>query len=253
MDFGNRTPTSRTTCGDLVLEDLDIVVERVHDDPPAARPDTTDVPGRDGTLLREITYDARTITLECRAFEKTWDGFEVLRDTLVTHLMTRGELKLVLRTHPHEYYLAHLDSITEGDRIGGTGIGYFELQFTANDPVRYGETKSVEVPSGGSVSFKVEGNQPALASIEASAAVRSGGSTVWGVRFDEQDFAHIATGSDSARAISIDGVSRTAKVAGATSMITLDSDWPVLTPGRHVARMDEGAGAATLTWQERSL
>ena len=36
-------------------------------------------------------------------------------------------------------------------------------------------------------------------------------------------------------------------------MITLDSDWPVLSPGPHTVRMDEGTGTATLTWQERSL
>ena len=85
-------PQSRTVCGDLVLEDLGIVVERVHDDPPTARAETQDIPGRSGTLLREITYEPRTITLECRAFEKTWDGFELLRDKLVTHLMTGEEI-----------------------------------------------------------------------------------------------------------------------------------------------------------------
>lgn len=246
-------PQSRTVCGDLVLEDLGIVVERVHDDPPAARAETLDVPGRNGTLLREITYEPRAITLECRAFEKTWMGFELLRDKLVAHLMTGEEMRLTLRTHPGEHYLAHLASITEGDRIGGTGIGYLELAFQANDPCRYGATRSVTVPSGGSVSFRVGGNMPARASVSASAAVRSSGSTVWGVRFDEGDFAHIATGSSSARAVVIDGTTRSAKIAGATAMITLDSNWPRLLPGTHVARMDEGTGEATLTWQERSM
>lgn len=248
-----RTPTSRTICGDLVLEELGIVVERVHDEPPAARAETQDVPGRNGTLLREITYEPREITLECRTFEKTWDGFEKLRDKLVTHLMTGEELKLVLRTHPEEYYLAHLTSMTEGDRIGGTGIGYLELVFQANDPCRYGRSRTTTVPSGGSVTFIVEGNQPAKATVTASAAVRSSGSTVWGVRIDEGDFAHIATGSSSSRAVVINGVTRSATVAGATSMITLDSNWPVLTPGKHTVRMDEGTGAATIAWQERSM
>ena len=253
MDLGTRAPLSKTICGDLVLEDMNIVVERVHDDPPAAKPDTVTVPGRDGEILRGITYESRTITLECRLFEKKWEDFETMRDVLVTYLMTHGEIKLVVRTHPDEYYMAHLNSITEGDRIGGTGIGYLELEFTANSPWRYSEMRSVNIPSGGSASFLVNGNLPAKAKIEATYATRSGGSTVWGVRFDEGDFAHIATGSSSSRAVVIDGITRSASVAGAVAMITLDSDWPVLSPGTHTVRMDEGTGAATLTWQERSL
>lgn len=248
-----RGPQSRTVCGDLVLEDLGIVVERVHDDPPTARAETQDIPGRSGTLLREITYEPRTITLECRAFEKTWDGFELLRDKLVTHLMTGAEVKLILRAHPHEYYMAYLVSISEGDRIGGTGIGYLELEFQASDPFRWGRVRSVTVPSGSSADFIVGGNRPAKAIITASAAVRSAGSLIWGIRFDEGDFAHIATGSSSARAVTIDGVDRYAKIGNATAMITLESDWPILSPGKHTARMDEGTGDATLTWYERSL
>lgn len=246
-------PQSKTICGDIVLEDYGIVVERVHDDPPATRAETMDIPGMDGTMLREITYEPRTITLECRLFEKRWEDFETLRDTLVSKLMTYEEMKLVLRTHPREYYMAYLNSMTEGDRIGGTGIGYLELEFVASDPCRYGEVRTATVPSGGSVEVLVYGNRPATASVSAAAAVRSSGSTVWGIRFDEGDFVHIATGSSSARVVEIDGETRSAKVAGATSMITLDSNWPVLKPGKHTVRMDEGTGAATLTWQERSL
>lgn len=253
MDLGTRAPLSKTVCGDLVLEDMGIVVERVHDEPPAARPDTVDVPGRHGTILREVTYESRTIMLECRAFEKRWEDFETLRDTLVTYLMTGDEMKLIVRTHPDEYYMAYLNTFTEGDRIGGTGIGYFELEFIASSPWRYGDRHSVQIPSGGSATFLVNGNLPAKATVEAAAAVRSSGSTLWGVRFDEGDFAHIATGSSSSRKVVIDGINRSATIAGAVAMITLDSNWPVLLPGRHTVRMDEGTGAATLTWQERSL
>lgn len=246
-------PTSMTVCGDIVLEDFGIVVERVHDEPPVARATTEDIPGRDGTLLREITYEPRNITLECRLFEKKWEDFETLRDVLVTYLMTHEEMRLYLRTHPDEYYVAYLSSMVEGDREGGTGIGYLELSFVASDPCRYGATRTVTVPSGSSATFLVGGNMPATASVTASAAVRSAGSTVWGIRFDEGDFVHIATGSASSHAVEINGEKRTAKVAGATKMITLDSNWPVLSPGTHTARMDEGTGAATLTWQERSM
>lgn len=253
MDLGTRAPRSKTICGDIVLEDMDIVVERVHDDPPAARADTVDVPGRDGTVLREITYEPRNITLECRVFGKRWEDFETIRDSLVTNLMSRGELRLSLRTHPGEYYMAYLASITEGDRVGGTGIGYLELAFVATDPLRYGTVRTAEVPSGGSVTVLVGGNQPAPVSVSSENAVRSSGSLVWGIRADEVDFMHVPTGHQDGVKVTIDAADRSCTVINGTSMITLDSNWLVLAPGRHEVRMDEGTGAATLTWQERSL
>jgi len=246
-------PDSTTICGNIVLEDMDIVVERIHDDLDPVRADTTDVPGRNGTVLQGITFPPRPITLECRAFKNTWAEFDLLKDELVTALSTGDVMQVMTRNHPSEYYLAYFSSLTEGDRMGGVGIGAFELEFIAPDPARYGATRTATLPSSGSVEFTVGGNRPVGVSISAPSAVRSSGSQVWGVRFDENDFLHIATESSSARTVVIDGEKRTATVAGATKMVTLDSDWPKLAPGTHTARRDEGTGVATITWQERSI
>ena len=248
-----RGPASKTIVGDLCLEDMGIVVERVHDDPPAARPETVDVPGRDGTILKAMTYEPRKITLECRAFGRRWADFDRIVDEIAAHAMTHGLVDVSVRSHPGETYRAYLESISPGDRVGGTGIGYFELAFTAPDPYRRGREHKVTVPSGGSVQLRVGGTAPAVVSLYAHSAVRSTGSTVWGVRFDEGEFLHVATGSEYARTVDIDCDSRTVKVGGGTAMLTIDSDWPTLAPGRHTVRMDEGAGVATLTWVERSI
>ena len=246
-------PQSRTLVGDLCLEDMGIVVERVHDDPPEARPNTIDVPGRDGEVLRELTYGPRDITLECRVFAPKWSDFDRVIDEISAALMDGQEHLLSVRTHPGEHYMAYLSSVMQDERIGGTGIGYLELAFVASDPWRYGREGSVTVPSGGAATFLVGGTAPAKVSVRTSYAVRSSGSSVWGVRFDEGDFMHVALPSISSRRVEIDADDRTVKVANATDMITLDASWPKLEPGTHVARMDQGTGAATLTWIERYL
>lgn len=253
MEYNTRGPASRTLLGDVCLEDLGIVVEYVHDDPPAARPETTDVPGMDGTALRAIGYESRSISLECRVFRDRWHEFDRLVDELAASLLNGELIDVTLRTHPGETYRAYVESIESGDRIGGRGIGYLDIHLNAPDPYRYGKVRSVTVPSGGSVTFLVGGTRPTPVSLEASAAVRSSGSTVWGVRFDENEFMHLATGSASARVVKIDSSTRAVTVGNGTAMLTLDSDWAVLSPGRHTARMDEGTGAATLTWRERTI
>ena len=250
-------PQSRTLVGDLCLEDMGIVVERVHDDPPEARPNTIDVPGRDGEVLRELTYGPRDITLECRVFAPKWSDFDRVIDEISAALMDGQEHLLSVRTHPGEHYMAYLSSVMQDERIGGTGIGYLELAFVASDPWRYGREGSVTVPSGGAATFLVGGTAPAKVSVRTSYAVRSSGSSVWGVRFDEGDFMHVATGSSSYRRVVINGETRSVSVAGITSMLTLDSDWVTLAPGRHTVRMDEGTlysgGTCTVRWQERSV
>ena len=249
-----RGPASRTIVGDLCLEDYGIVVERVHDDPPSTRAETVDVPGRDGTVLRAITYDARQITLECRVFDERWQDFERTLDHLAYHGMNHGLLELSVRTHPGEYYSAYLDGISQGDRIGGTGIGYVEMTFVAPDPYRHGDLQTVTVPSNGSTTeFHVGGTAPAQVSVSASSAYRNSSSLVWGLRFDEGEYMHVATGSSSARSVAINCVDRSVVVGNGTAMLTLDSDWPALWPGTHEVRIDEGSGAATLMWRDRSI
>lgn len=245
-------PHSYTRCGDLVLEDMGIVVERVHDDPPATKAETVDVPGRHGTILREVTFEPRAITLECRAFCEKWAQFDALKDRLASELLGR-EVNLTVRTHPDEYYVAYLSEMTEGDRIGGTGIGALELAFVATDPLRYGETKQVTVPSAGTATFRVGGTMTASVALSATAAVRDNSTGLWGVQFDQVDYLYVAPSVGTAVTVAIDCDDRSVKVAGATSMVTITSDWPVLEPGAHSVTMTKGTGAATLTWQERSI
>lgn len=244
-------PDSRTVIGSMCLEDMGIVVERVHDVLPEVRATTTDVPGRRGSMLSDTTLGPRPITLECRGFRDNWQDFEKLKDELSAVLHRGGPFALYLRNHPDEYYIARFVSMDEGDRIGGTGIGYLELHFVADDPLRYGPIKSVSVGTS-DATFYVEGSAPASVQISSTNAVRSSSSQVWGVRFDDQDFVHVGISASSATPVAIDCDERSALVNQATTLVTLDSTWPDLMPGVHTAKIDQGSGTATVTWQERS-
>lgn len=242
---------SRTTFGDTCLEDMGIVVEYVHDDPPAARVETEEAPGMDGVMAYGSTLAEREITLDCRALLERWDDFDRLMEQLALLVGRSGRLET--RRHPGESYEAYLTAIQEGERLGGTGIGSFTMTFMAPDPERTLSTRSVTVQTGMTAQVIVGGTRGTSVSVVSDAAYRSSSSMVWGVRFDEGVFVHVRTGSDDARRVSIDCDTRTVTVNGETAMLTLDSDWPELGPGAHTIRIDQGYGDATVTWTERSI
>ena len=132
------------------------------------------------------------------------------------------------------------------------GAEHASLTFELVDPVAYGREVEFTVPSGGSVTFNVAGTFNAKPRITAS-AVRNASALVWGLLLDDDDFIQVDTGSDSARAISIDCDRRTCIVNDEASLITLDSDWLEFAPGTHTLEMEYGTGAATVKYFERWL
>lgn len=168
--------------------------------------------------------------------------------TLAVWLDVDEPKKLVLPDTPGRYYMAVPSGAVTPIRHYNGEVS--QLTFVITDPIAYGRECSVTVPSGGSVTFNVGGTAATRPRITAS-AVRNASSQVWGIRLDEGDFVHVATGSSSARAVVLDCEDRTLTVQGAAALPTLDSDWLVLEPGEHVLRMDNGSGAATVTYIER--
>lgn len=129
--------------------------------------------------------------------------------------------------------------------------GRLDVTMTCDSAAMYGRQMGVTVPSGGSVTFNVGGNDATRPRIKASAAVRDGSSGVWGVRLDGADVIKVPLASSSSRAIEIDCESRTCKVAGVTALPTLDSDWMELGVGRHTLTNHLGSGQCVVTWDER--
>lgn len=168
---------------------------------------------------------------------------------LASWLRVDGPRRLVLPDRPDRHCLAVPDSSIEltGYIDGETA----RIGFATVSPW-HGTQRTVTVPSGGSATFRVEGTYPATCTLAAASAVRSGSSGVWGVRLDEGDYVRVELTSGS-HAVSIDCADRICKVDGAVDMLTLSSDWLELEPGGHTVRMDQGTGAATLTYVERWL
>lgn len=242
-------PASRTTFGDLCLEDWGIVVESILDDPPAARIETEEVPGSDGVEVLGVTREQMEITLECRAFTRDWHSFDELKDMLGSLIGTDAEL--TTRSHPGGRYHAYLTEVQTGDRLNG--IGAITLTFVVPGSVRVGDETTVAVPSGGEATFEVTGTVAPHLVITCPNAVRDPSSNVWGLTFDDSAVVQVRIPTSAASSVSIDCADRVVKVAGATSMITLSSDWPKLSRGTHTVRMSQGTGDATITMTERWL
>ena len=228
------------------FEDLGIVVERVHDELPEMQVSSVDRPGLHGAGVVSMKLGEREIVLECRALEGKWQDFDDLMVRLYKLIVTKDERKLQLRNRPGQYYMAHYTSYSEGDRVGYTGVGGFELTFTASDPCRFGENRSVVVRSSdGTVRFGIGGTDRCDMRISAQNAIRDG--SVWTMELNGKPFKiPLQAGS---HAIEIDCTLHTVKVDGEMGGVTLDTDWPSMDPGRW--RASVSSGTATMSWTQR--
>ena len=229
------------------FESMGIVVERVHDDLAEMREDMEAKPGRHGSNVNGLTLGPKSILLECRYMGGGWADFDAMKDALAEWLVTSDDRKLVLRNHPDQYYMAHYQSYSEGDRIGGTGIGAFELTFTASDPVRYGEERACVLSGSSEAHVTIGGTERADMTIEVRNATGSSGA--WGMTIGSAALrVPLESGSHT---IVLDCTTHAVTVDGNVSGLTLDSTWPDLSPGKVPCRISQGGGTATLSWTQR--
>jgi len=217
---------------------------------PTAAADLRTATGRDGALLAGNPLEPLEIKVKARLAIDSIDPREIQRAWALVAAGMRTEGPRQLNLTNDVYRMAVLTDAVPLEYNSYSAIA--ELTFVCPDPVAYGDERTVTVPSGGSVTFEVGGTYPAKPTIAAD-AVRDGTSEVWGVRLDDGDYIHVATGSSSAREVEVDSDRRTCTIEGDPSMITTDSDWLVLDPGMHTLAMDKGTGAATVTFVERWL
>lgn len=208
------------------------------------------VPGRDGTVFMGGKLDGGTITVPLTIVDEDMEQRRATLSNLYMILDVDEPKLLVLPEVPDLSYKAIPQNAVQESRYidGDTVIVSFQLVEAA----AYGDTVTKTVPSGGSLTFTVDGTYPTRPTITAR-ATRNSTSLVWGLRLDDGDFLHVATGSSSAQNIALDCEDRTLTVAGAVALPTLDSDWFELAPGEHTITMDNGTGSATVTYKERWL
>lgn len=211
---------------------------------------TVEVPGRDGCTARGMTYGCPPVVLVFIVDPTDRAGVLEARRELTALLSVREPKRLEFGCDDGLYYMAMPSGDVNWTQFVHTGK--LEVPFLVPSPAMYGAVREAVVPSGGSVTVEVGGTYPTAPKLAADAAVRGSGN-VWGVRLDDGDFVHVATGNSSARRVYVDCEARTANVNGSATVPTLDSDWLELVPGEHVLRNDQGTGACTVTWQERWL
>lgn len=209
---------------------------------------TEQVPGRDGYVPTggELLPGSVTFRLVAKGGEQERRAFAREIAPLV---MSREPKRLEFASDGGLWCMAVPVSADFREYVAS---GVVDVEMRPIDAAMYGEERTVTVPSGGSASFVVGGTYPTQPKASAN-AVRSPNSLVWGLRLDGGAFVHVATGNSSARAVAIDCAARTCTVAGAQTIPTLDSDWLSMAPGEHVLAMDNGTGAATVSFVERWL
>lgn len=217
---------------------------------PKTSPDVRYASGRDGGLLAGNQLEPLEIKVKARLATDVTDPRDIQRKWAEVSALIRKDSPKPLMLSEGIYRNAVLigETLLEFKTYSATA----ELVFLCPDPIAYGATRTVTIPSAGYVYFNVDGSYRAKPRITAS-AVRDSSSLVWGIRLDEGDFIHIATGSSSARNVVVDCDARTCIVNSSVALPTLDSDWMELEPGTHKLRMDNGAGEATVTFVERWL
>lgn len=219
---------------------------------PRMRIETEQVPGRAGDLITSMVADTLTITAHCTLKRRYFSQWERVRMELAK-VFCVGEPKVLQLPDEPELHRYATASLTSGVSMPLEPPVTFDIEFVCHDPLAYRDEHNVNVPSGGSATFEVGGTVPARMCIAAQSATRDSSTLLWGLRFDEGDYTRVKLTTTAAQSVSIDCLSRTVLVAGATSMITKDSHWVELAPGVHTARMDQGSGACVVSWIERYL
>lgn len=211
------------------------------------RVETETVAGRDGVVVREVTYEPPPVTITVIG-RSGFDADKARRE--LAELFSAREPKVLQFSGDDGRYYMAVPSELDWSRF--VTFGRLRVEFTIPDVAMYGELRSVEVPSGGQAALTVGGTYPTGMSIEGT-VTRDATSKVWGLRLDEGDFLHIDTGYDAARTIAVSTDERTVTVNESATLPTMDSDWLRLEVGNHTLRNDEGAGTVTVSWVERWL
>lgn len=215
----------------------------------AVASETRAVSGRDGLVLTGSAMGTVTITVTVMLLDSSVGGRRARMREVWRLLYTKDERPLEFSEDDGLYYMAKLDGempVKEHVRSGGIGIN-----FTAFDPVLYGARRSVVVPSGGSVSFMVNGSYRTFPTISGDVNGASSTGNFWGIRLDQGANIRISMGGTTQKHVDIDCATRVCKVDGLITLPTMQSDWLSLDAGPHTIENDIGTGSCVVTWDER--
>ena len=211
---------------------------------------TVDVPGRDGSLFLGVSLAVRTIKLTLTVRDRTPSGLQAASRALAAILNVSEPKPLSMSIDGGLYYMAIPNAQADGTRYRNAVT--YDVEFLCADPVAYGTERTITVPSGGSVTFEVDGTYPTAPQVSVSAA-KNGSGGYWRLTLDSDEYlvATIPSGVTTAP-VEIDCAARTLKVNGNIALLQPEADWLVLEPGEHTLSMT-GTGQAMVIYVERWL
>lgn len=240
--------TEKVTFNGFTLSDFYQVVD-IRRPIPGRDISTQEVSGVDGVVITGSVMSSIRISVTIIIGERSvTERREEIRK-LTSMLHTDEPSELIFASDDGLYYKAMLDGnspVSENVRTDAITVN-----FRTESPVMYGVTRTVQVPSNGSVTFFTEGTYPASINVSGTVSGEASTGYIWGIRLDDGDYMRIETATSTPKSISINSGERTATIDGAVTLPTLDSDWLMLEPGLHTIENDVGSGSCVVTWQER--
>lgn len=231
ITFDGHDLTQSCICGDLVRQFIPRSVG------------TVTVPGMDGTLFAGVSADSIEITATLTVVNRNLATRSDVWRSLASILAVDTPRPLAISDDGGKYYMAVPHG---GDVMRYINAESVEIGFTCPDPAMYGAEASVQVSS--TATFTVGGNRPTLPTLTMPSIAGSSG--YYTITLDGESVFSFECSSSGRRAAEADAASRTLTVGGEAVLPTLQSDWPVLSPGEHTVAIT-GTGACTLAWRER--
>lgn len=225
---------------------------------PSLSASTTDNPAG-GSFLVGLRREAAEVSVTLYAFDSTSERREAARE-LASWLDVDGPRELAFGDDGGLCYMAVPSGADDPESY--LDAESVQLTFLVPEPVMLGERGRAQAYMPMSVTefdgpvspvVMVGGTAPARMVITSEDASRDPSTGLWGVRLDDGGYARVKIPVSSPSSVTIDCAARTATVNGSPALLTLDSDWLEMPPGRHVIKLDEGHGTADVSWRERWL
>lgn len=203
---------------------------------PSLEVEQSDVPGMDGFTVAGTTTKMAPLTVRLTSKPGPAAYLRQLRRTLAALLDVDSPRRLSTVEDDGRWRWAIPSGAVDIDR--GTDTFAATVTFEFPDPYLYGRERTVPLTAA-STTFEVGGTAPAIPTVAFRASPTGG---YIGLRLDNADFMQLAVSAQTA--VVADCAERTVIGNGTARMLTLDSDWFELAPGKHTVRQQWGTFTA---------
>lgn len=216
--------------------------------PPVENVTTEDASGVGASLSRR-KLQPLVIPVLCRLTlgrGKPKDEVATIRRRIAAALMPDSPALLVLDDEPERGYMAVVSSMDDLSSLGPSGS--FRVEFTAYDPIAYGNDSSADASPAMSVMVDGTFETRPVFRLKSTAG---GSSRVKVANHGTGAFVQLDAAANQGATVVIDMDAETVTVNGNLCPVTLSSDFFALSPGLNDIRVTGATG--TVEWTERWL